>query len=269
MTKRAISSIAGLGIAALLFCNGSLARSPISELSYLPRAGFSLLNVLPPPPVQGDPRYETDRSIFLKTRSLEGTERWKIATRDVSEQPADLLQDFSCAANLRLTPENAPHLTALLVAAARDTARVNDEAKNFFRRARPFRIDHGPTCQPVDAMNSFDYPSGHTTRGLTWASILAELLPERAEYILARGRAYGESRIVCGVHNASAVEAGRLSASSTLTVLRRNPRFQADMRIALRELERLKRGENAPVCSVGERIIPSIFNQDLSERTAP
>jgi acid phosphatase (class A) len=30
--------------------------------------------------------------------------------------------------------------------------------------------------------------------------ILAELAPERATPILNRGRAYGESRVVCGVH---------------------------------------------------------------------
>ena len=44
--------------------------------------------------------------------------------------------------------------------------------------------------------------------------ILAELEPDRASDILVRARAYGESRVVCGVHNASAVEGGRIIAAA-------------------------------------------------------
>ena len=44
--------------------------------------------------------------------------------------------------------------------------------------------------------------------GWAWALILSELAPDRADAILARGLAYGESRAVCGVHYASDVEAG-------------------------------------------------------------
>ena len=249
------------GLALLVLCGGSSTRSVRTPPSYLPAAGFSILDVVPPAPVAGDARYEADRAIFAKTRALHGTDRWQLATRDVSEKPADLLRDFSCAAGLQLTPENAPHLTSLLVAAALDTARVNNEAKNRFRRARPFTIDNGPICQPeAEVVNSFDYPSGHTTRGWTWATILAELLPGRAASILARGRAYGESRIVCGVHNASAVEAGRLSASATLSAMRPGKRFQADMAVARHELLRLGRGgRSALTCPAEQLLVPSIF----------
>ncbi|WP_255308929.1 acid phosphatase [Sphingobium fuliginis] len=249
-------------VASLAIYTASSAREPNSPTTYLPATPFSIVDVIPPAPVVGDPRYEADRAIFLTTRALQNSDRWRLATRDVSENPADLLQDFSCAAGLRLTPEKAPRLTALLVAAAADTARVNNEAKNRFQRARPFTIDAGPICQPAaEVVNSYDYPSGHTTRGWTWATLLAQLLPERAAPILARGRAYGESRIVCGVHNASAVEAGRLSASATLTVMQRTPRFQTDMRAALRELDLLKRKASAIAlaCSPSDQTIPSIF----------
>src|SRR3546814_9374431 len=87
------------------------------------RSPFSIIDVIPPAPVVGDPRYEADRAIFLKTRALQNSDRWRLATRDVSEKPGDLLRDFSCAAGLSLTPEKAPRLTALLVAAAADTDR--------------------------------------------------------------------------------------------------------------------------------------------------
>lgn len=157
-----------------------------------------------------------------------------------SEAPADMLRNYACAAGIELSPGLAPVTTRLLATAARDTARPNNIAKRHFQRLRPFLIDQGPICQPAqEVANSFDYPSGHTTLGWTWALILAELLPDRATAILARGRAYGESRIVCGVHNASAVEAGRLSATLSVTRMRVSPTFQSDFAAARAELLRL------------------------------
>jgi hypothetical protein len=44
------------------------------------------------------------------------------------------------------------------------------------------------------------YPSGHSSIGWGWALILTELAPDRAEEILARGRAFGGSRNVCNAH---------------------------------------------------------------------
>ncbi|XAO70766.1 MAG: phosphatase PAP2 family protein [Acetobacteraceae bacterium] len=52
------------------------------------------------------------------------------------------------------------------------------------------------------------YPSGHTVRGNIVAFVLSVVMPERAEEILARGRIFGESRIVCGVHWSTDVVAG-------------------------------------------------------------
>ncbi|MGY4398372.1 hypothetical protein ACVWZA_003578 [Sphingomonas sp. UYAg733] len=49
---------------------------------------------------------------------------------------------------------------------------------------------------------------------------------------MARGRAYGESRIVCGVHNACAVEAGRTTALSTVAAKHGQAGFMADVAMA-------------------------------------
>ncbi|WP_443027478.1 acid phosphatase [Sphingomonas sp. LR59] len=122
-----------------------------------------------------------------------------------------------------------------------DTGRQTGIAKTFYKRQRPFLIDRGPICQPAsEVADSYDYPSGHTTAGWTMATLLAEIAPDRATALLARGRAYGESRIVCGVHNASAVEAGRLSASSTLTAMQGDPAFTTDLAAARQEIAALR-----------------------------
>lgn len=201
---------------------------------------IDLRAILPPAPLEGEPRYEADREIFRDTRSLVDSPRWRMAVNDISEAPADMLRNYSCAAGIELSPALVPETMRLLHLAAQDTARPNNVAKNHFKRLRPFRLDPGPTCQPeAEVTNSYDYPSGHTTWGWTWAMILAELLPDQATAILARGRAYGESRIVCGVHNASAVDAGRLSATLSLVRMRVSPDFQKAMDSAGAELRGL------------------------------
>jgi acid phosphatase (class A) len=240
----------------------SLAAETPKVAPYPLPAGFSIVGIVPPAPQPGDARYEADRRIFRETRALAGSDRWRLAINDASERPEDMLRDFSGAAGLDLTTANAPRTTAFLLAAALVTAKVNDEAKATYQRKRPFLIDEGPICQPAsEVINSYDYPSGHTTRAWTWATLLAELLPDHAAATLARGRAYGESRIVCGVHNASAVEAGRLSSASTLTAMEQGSRFQADFRAARAELMRLVRSSRTTARSRSpeEVFIPSIY----------
>jgi acid phosphatase (class A) len=81
-----------------------------------------------------------------------------------------------------------------------------------------------------------DYPSGHAAGGWLEALILAELVPDRATEILARGRAFGESRAICGAHSLSAVQAGWLAGAAAAAVLHGSPEFRADLDAARAEL---------------------------------
>jgi acid phosphatase (class A) len=213
---------------------------------YLKPGDIDVVAVLPPAPVAGDPRYDSDRAMFLKTRKLIGSPRWAMATNDVQYGNEAMLHDFSCAAGVTLTVKNARKLTWLMDRAGRDTQKQTNIAKDTFKRLRPFQIDEGDICQSKeDLAKSFDYPSGHTTGGWTWAMVLADVLPERATAILARGRAYGESRIVCGAHNASAVEAGRLSATVTLEAVRNKAAYKKDVKAAQAEIRALRKSRKA------------------------
>jgi acid phosphatase (class A) len=260
--------IVGL-VAALTLALPTLA-SEQQRCGYLEPGTFDVLAVLPPAPVTGDPRYEADRNIFRLTRRLVGTPRWNMATNDVKTSSIDMMRDFSCAVGVSLTPVSAPHLAALVKKAGVDTGRGTNAAKNHYKRLRPFKIDRGPICQPAsEVADSFDYPSGHTTWGWTWAMILAELLPDRAAPILARGRAYGESRIVCGMHNASAVEGGRLSAAATLSVVRATSAYKADLEVAQTELEALRQSPAAARpqgCDIEARLVAQNIFEPASRR---
>lgn len=208
---------------------------------YLTPGEFDVSTVVEPAPRPGDPRYETDRKVFKATRPMLKTPRGALATRDADFSVPALMRDFSCAVGVELTPENAPAVLRVVGRAGIDTSTQTNIAKNFYKRARPFRIDKGDICQPkAELGDSFDYPSGHTTWGWTWALLLTELAPDRAQEILERGRAYGESRFVCGAHNESAVEAGMASASATLAVVRTKAAFKSDLESARRELSALR-----------------------------
>ncbi|MDR3435731.1 phosphatase PAP2 family protein [Telmatospirillum sp.] len=232
---------AGLLLATVIAASPLVLQAKTGPQGYLADGAVETIKILPPAPVKGEPRYEADREIFKATRRFVGSPRWALATNDVKLSTPDLLRDFSCAVGVALTPENAPHLVQVVEKANSDTAHGTNVAKDYFKRLRPFQIDNGEVCQPtVELANSYDYPSGHTTRGWTWAELLAELVPDHASAILARGRAFGESRIVCGAHNTSAVEAGRLSAAVTLAVVHASPAFQNDFKAAREELAGLQ-----------------------------
>jgi hypothetical protein len=64
----------------------------------------------------------------------------------------------------------------------------------------------------MNLINSPSYPSGHTTYGYTGALILALLVPERYQQMMARAAEYGNDRIIMGAHYAMDVLAGRTLA---------------------------------------------------------
>lgn len=202
-----------------------------------------MMQVLPPPPTTGSPADQDDRATFRETRKLQGSDRWSIAAKDVTD---DRFTTFACAMGMRLSPATAPAL-----------ARVFDRmgggllinpVKEAYAKRRPYLNQDLPICEPKTAhlAGNGDYPSGHTTAGWSTALVLAELLPEKATAILARGRAFGESRYICGSHSRSAVEAGFLSGASLVATLHASPAFRSDMALARKEMERLRKSAPEP-----------------------
>ena len=172
-----------------------------------------------------------------------------LAASDYDLRLPHMVNTFSCALNTTITKENAPYLYNLLSRAFTDLGMSTYTAKNFYKRTRPFQQNHEPSAVPeAEASLSKDpsYPSGHTAIGWGFALILSELVPDRANEILARGRAFGESRIVCNHHWYSDVVWGRAVGSATVARLHADPTFRADMDAARAEFAALRAKGLAP-----------------------
>lgn len=223
----------------------SVETSPETPVMAMTSRGYLTLDTLPdaaatipPAPREGEVRNTADWTIFRTTRALEGSDRWALAEFDDSYRPADLLKGFSCAAGVQLTPENSPTLAVMMARVSRDAGAAAEGAKQLYKRTRPYLHNEGAICiERSDGLaKSFDYPSGHASLGWANGLLVAELVPDRATQVLQRGRAYGESRVVCGVHNYSAAEAARTNAAGVIAALHGSAEFQADLARAKAEM---------------------------------
>ena len=200
--------------------------------------------ILPAPPAPGSAQQAADQATFEATRALQGSARWSLATRDAVLTAPALAADFSCAVGAALTPTSVPTLFRIMDRAKADVAVAYARPKDFYKRVRPFVGNDAPICVPRDprlAANG-SYPSGHTTIGETLALVLAAADPLRSEQILERGRVFGESRIVCGVHWSSDVQAGLVTASSVFASLEGSADFRVDLETLRREIAVAKAG---------------------------
>ena len=159
-------------------------------------------------------------------------------TRDADLSPAALANDFSCAMGAPLTQSTVPSLFRILERAKADVAATYAGPKEHYGRKRPFVGNDLPICVARDAglAANGSFPSGHATIGDGLALILAEAAPAHATAILARGRVFGESRVVCGVHWSTDVQAGYLAASTAVAAMQSSADFRADVAALGREI---------------------------------
>lgn len=223
-----------------------MAKAPAKPAGYLGDAGPDTYAIIPPAPAPGDPRDVTDRTIFKATRRYEKDPRWALAINDVNS--AGIVKDLTCPLGVELTPQNAPRTLAMISRIGPDASRATNLPKDLYKRPRPYLRDEGAICVPRDEAlaKSPDYPSGHNTWSWAVGLIFAELAPDRAAPVLARARAFGENRLVCGVHSLSAVEAGRDNGAILVAALHANPEFRADLEAARSEVAAARRTGPVP-----------------------
>jgi len=197
------------------------------------------LALVPSPPVAGSAGFALDEQVSREARALRGTPRFAQAHRDAELGFPEGANQFACAIGLDVDAQKTPALYRLLERSRIDASAATRAAKHQYQRARPFMVNGEPTCTPEDEdglRKNGSYPSGHTSIGWAWALILSEIVPERADAIQARGRNYGESRLVCNVHWQSDILEGRFMGAAAVARLHDNADFNRDLLAARKEI---------------------------------
>lgn len=197
------------------------------------------LGLIPPPPAEGSDAFALDLETSMLSLELQGTPRWELAFRDAELHFPAAAEAFSEVIGMSITEEGTPYLYMLLRRSLTDAGLSTYTAKNHYARKRPFMMNGKPICTPDDEellRGDGSYPSGHTAIGWAWALILCEIFPEHADDIIARGREFGESRLVCNVHWQSDVNEGRFMGAATVACLHADAGFLADLEHAKKEV---------------------------------
>jgi acid phosphatase (class A) len=249
----------GVALTAVLGAAFAVAQTPVSPAGYLPAASVpNATKVLPPPPAAGSGRDADDRAIFVATRPLLGTPRGVLATSDATLVGEPM---YACALGASLDPAKTPALNRLMSKVMIDTGKIINAPKDHYNRKRPYLVvpvvgspaDGPPICVPKSKAlaDNGSYPSGHSTLSWTWGLILADLAPDRSAEIMSRARSIGESRIICGVHYASDVEAGRVTGALLFAALESDAGFRADLEKARAEVASARKAGATPAsCAV-------------------
>lgn len=204
----------------------------------------NLIKCLPAPPAFDSPEFANDmmRYVWGKQQRL-NPERAKIAKGDAIWYPIDsLFHQFAVPFGLETSAEETPEIYKLLTTAIKTTDQMRVEPKAFYHRQRPFERfeDKMLTDEEDELRGEGSYPSGHTMRGWTCALLMAEIAPEQADTIFARGWMYGESRVIVGAHWQSDVDASRVAASIGYAALHGSAEFREQMAKAQQEYQAKK-----------------------------
>lgn len=225
-----------LALGAALLASPALAQTAKAPATskFLQPGDLDPSLILPPPPKDDDPAAVEGRAELHRLAAARTPERLAQAKHD------DEVEDITAIAE-PLGPafslERFPKTAALFADLRNEDSLAAKQAKALFKRARPFEIDGKAldVCDDAhDAKNS--YPSGHATMAWSASAVLANLMPGNAQVILAHAADYVESRLYCGVHYRSDLEAGHVLGVVLVQKLMAKPAFQTELEAARAEL---------------------------------
>ncbi|MEO7053472.1 MAG: phosphatase PAP2 family protein [Rhizomicrobium sp.] len=218
-----------LAFAAFLLMNAGVAASG----AVLDPAQVDAARLVPPPPAPGSVQAKDELAEIHAIHDRSSEREIEAARKDADDEKPDM---FNAAIGFDVT--TLPQTTELLNMVIEEEDTATKAAKKYFHRARPWIVDATiATCTPKPpdpASNS--YPSGHSSVGFAMGVMLANLMPEKSQAILARASEFAENRLVCGVHFRSDIVAGQQYGTILAVTLMRSPIFQSQMAKAAAEL---------------------------------
>lgn len=188
------------------------------------------IQALPPAPADGSPQAQAE---LAELKQIEATRTSADLVAATSDDRTKNVSIFAAAVGPGFDPAVLPATTKLFADIRADEKAAADQAKDVFKRNRPWIVDPRIlSCFQEDGPQS-SYPSGHSTMGYTMAAVLSQLVPEKADAIEAD---YGHNRMVCEMHFRSDVEAGHAFGGMLAKDMAQSPAFQAEFTAARQEL---------------------------------
>lgn len=199
---------------------------------------------LPKPPAAGSSQFINDISqYFWGMEQRKDSVRAKMAIRHTATKTADIAVIFSEAFGMEISEEKTPAIYKFLDRGVRTIRLSATKPKAHYFRTRPYVYFDQPTLFPQDEeieRKEGAYPSGHTIRGWGMALMLCEINPDAQNEIFKLGYEYGQSRVICGYHWQSDVDASRMLAAACFARLHTCKEFLEDLADAQEEFQELK-----------------------------
>jgi acid phosphatase (class A) len=220
------------------------AKPPLpTALKFLTPADIDPSRLLPPPPKDGSEFQQREMTAVKSLIKSRSKERYAEAEWDARhEDPTPFVSVIGSGFKMAKLPATAKLLADVL----NDQTVATSGAKDFFKREFPVAAampgdsyrewtcdaeDRQPSARPLRS-----YPSGHATMGYTFGVILAALIPEKSQAILARSASYAYSREVCGDHYHSDVVAGHVLGTAIGVLLLNNNALKPELEASRAEL---------------------------------
>lgn len=204
-----------------------------ARAAMLDPAEIDAAHLLPPPPMADSDRAKAEVAELHAIAAASSPAEIEAARRDDGDEKPDL---FNAALGFDVTA--LPATSKMLNDVLKEEDADSKGAKSYFHRNRPWIVDASiKTCVPVKpGPAATSYPSGHTSLAFSMAVVLAALIPEKAQAILARASEFAEHRLVCGMHFRSDIVAGQQFGTVLALRLMEKPAFKAEMDAARAEL---------------------------------
>lgn len=227
-----------------LICSAMAATAILATASYakgsepaplIPVSAFDPALLLAPPPT---PQSDAGAWELGTLHAIEATRSPAAFARAKHDDETKDATIFNQALGAGIDIRAMPDTWALMDLVRAEEKAVANEAKDHFRRTRPWIIDPSLHVCATDDGPQTSYPSGHTTMGYAMGEILARLAPGKAPAILARSAGYAQNRLVCGMHFSSDIAAGQVLATVIVERLMQNPAFLKAFGRAKTEMEK-------------------------------
>ena len=202
----------------------------LSQLHYLTAKKPDAIALLAPPPLPDSAEQAADMD---EVRAVYHAATSNDIAAAYSEKKFSIF-NFTPAIGAFFQSNNLPKTTAFFHRVQTDAEAVTDNAKDFYKRPRPYVAD--PSLVNGKLEKSFSYPSGHSTESMVLALVLADLFPDKHDAIIAEARSIGWHRVQTARHYPTDIYAGRVLAQAIVKQMKKHADFQKDFEEAKAEI---------------------------------